>query len=166
MKRSNLLRKKPLRRPYSVPRFLNEMKPGRRRSFSDFEAMRESMKPPLLRRSKLKPRGSRSKREAAALKAFRDGLRARSDVCEVCGTKPTRANPLDPHHIVPRSRAAGWPSKNLPQVNGLRVCRRDHESLTIEPSGLSLYVCYDEARERIGNAFFSFHCWRRQERKP
>lgn len=89
-----------------------------------------------MKRSRLARRGVRARRDADALLAFRTVIYARCGCnkrhvgkCEQCGERRL----LDPHHIVGRGRAADWPRKHDPELNGLGVCRRCHDELTKNP---------------------------------
>jgi len=83
-------------------------------------------------RKPLKARGSRSAREAEALKAMREVVLARAgSVCERCGCKSLE--PLEVHHVVRRARCPGWPLRNSATLNGLGVDRWCHSALTIDP---------------------------------
>jgi len=84
-----------------------------------------------VKRSRLRPRGARAKREAPARAAFNREVRARI-YCEWCGYDPVEAEdrgwmvrPMDPHHMVAKSKP--WKHTDNPLVNGLLLCRLCHD---------------------------------------
>lgn len=74
----------------------------------------------LRRSTPLAQVGARAEREAIAIARFRRGVLARCrGYCERCGCYDAR---LEAHHIVPRSRGAGWKHLHHPEVNGAGLC--------------------------------------------
>lgn len=114
----------------------------------------------LSKRKPLRKAGARARRAAPALEAFRAALRARSfGRCERCARTPTLDNPLDPHHVVGRGRAIGWPQLHDAELNGLLVCRSPcHEALTSYPHGTGIEE--PALKRRINRAFLAFEKWR------
>jgi hypothetical protein len=81
---------------------------------------------PLHRKTRLRRHGRRHLREQQARLRFRSAVLARAaGKCERCGFRTRR---LDAHHIVPTSRAPGWPGLHLPS-NGAALCRWCHDGV-------------------------------------
>lgn len=113
---------------------------------------------PIRRSSKpLRKQGARSRREAGALRAFREAVLARG-ACERCGES---REALESHYLVNRARGVGWPGLHDPSLNGCCLDRACHEAMTRDPRWSGPYVPHSVVlNRRIAAAFSAFEAWR------